>query len=241
MSFAAGLRQALQLRQSDVVSELERGDSLEDILNRHLLTVEEMSDREILTSILLLSPDGKHLTHGAAPSLPQPYREAIDGAEIGPSAGSCGTAAFLGRPVYVTDIATDPLWAAYREIALPHGLRSCWSTPIRHADGSVMGTFAIYHRTMSGPIREELNAIEIITDNVAQAITWARNPDARVQAFGVLPRQVAALEAIAAAIREQASILDHEGQEAIEAVVKDSRRLSEVVHRQLAGHDESRH
>jgi len=240
MSFAAGLRQALQLRQGDVVSELERGDSLEDILNKHLLTVEEMSDQEILTSILLLSSDGKHLTHGAAPSLPKAYREAIDGAEIGPAEGSCGTAAYLGKPVYVTDIATDPLWATYREVALPHGLRSCWSTPIRHADGSVLGTFAIYHRTISGPIREELSAIDIITDNVAQAITWARNPDVRVHAFGVLPRQVAALEAIAAAISEQASILDHEGQKAIDAIVRDSRTLAEVVQKQLAG-SESRH
>src|SRR5919107_4945498 len=162
MSFTAGLRQALDLRRSDVVSELSRGDSLEEILNRHLLTVERMSDREILTSILLLSPDGKRLTHGAAPSLPQPYREAIDGSEIGPSAGSCGTAAYLGRPVYVTDIATDPLWAAYRDLALPHGLRACWSTPIRHSGGDVMGTFAVYHRSLSSPTRDEIKSIEII-------------------------------------------------------------------------------
>src|SRR4051794_17528844 len=115
MSFAAGLRHALHLRQTDVVSELSRGDSLEDVLNRHLLTVEEMSDSEILTSVLLLSSDGKRLTHGAAPSLPQAYLDVINGSEIGPSAGSCGTAAYLERPVYVTDIATDPLWAAYRD------------------------------------------------------------------------------------------------------------------------------
>ena len=237
MSFAAGLRHALDLRRSDVASELSRGDSLEDVLTKHLLVVEEMSDIEILTSILLLSPDGKHLTHGAAPSLPQPYREAIDGAEIGPSAGSCGTAAYLGQPVYVTDIATDPRWAAYKELALPHGLRSCWSTPIRHGDGSVMGTFAIYHRTLSGPTKDELNAIEIITDNVAQAITKARNPNGRMHASDVLPRQVAALEALAAAISQQASTLDSEGQEAIEAVVKDSRKLAEVVRRHLADPD----
>ena len=109
MSFAAGLRAMLDLRQRDVVSELRQGESLEAVLDRHLLTVERASDSEILTSILLLSPDGKRLTHGAAPSLPQSYRDAIDGSEIGPKAGSCGTAAYLGRPVYVTDIATDPL------------------------------------------------------------------------------------------------------------------------------------
>jgi GAF domain-containing protein len=237
MSFAAGLRKALDLRQRDVVSELRRGDSLEDILDKHLLTVEEMSDREILTSILILSPDGKCLTHGAAPSLPQSYREAIDGSEIGPSAGSCGTAAHLGRPVYVTDIATDPLWAAYRDLALPHGLRACWSTPIRHAGGDVMGTFAIYHRSLTGPTKDELSSIEIITDNVAQAITWARNPNAIMHASDVLPRQVAALQAIASAISQQSSTLDSEGQEAIEAVVRDSKKLAEVLRQHLGRPD----
>jgi len=241
MSFAAGLRQALELRQRDLVSELKRGDSLEEVLDRHLLTVEKSADREILTSILLLSADGKRLNHGAAPSLPLPYRQAIDGSEIGPSAGSCGTAAYLGRPVYVTDIATDPLWAPYRDLALPHGLRSCWSTPIRHHDGSVMGTFAIYNRAVSGPTREELKSIEIITDNVAQAISWARNPDARMQESDVMPRQVAALEALVAAISQQASTLDPEGQEAIEAVVKASQKLGEVIREQLAAPAEAEH
>jgi GAF domain-containing protein len=239
MSFAAGLGQALQLRQSDVVSELSRGDSLEDVLSRHLLVVEGMSDDEILTSVLLLGPDGKHLTHGAAPSLPKAYCEAINGAEIGPQAGSCGTAAYLRRPVYVTDIATDPLWANYREVALPYGLRSCWSTPIRNADGNVMATFAIYHRTASGPSRDELDAIEIITDKVAQAINWARNPSARVQVSSVLPRQVAALQAIAAAISQQASTLDAEGQDAVDAILEASERLSEIVGRQLAAAEEA--
>jgi GAF domain-containing protein len=184
--------------------------------------------------VLLLSADGKRLTHGAAPSLPQAYREAVDGSEIGPTAGSCGTAAYLGRPVYVTDIATDPLWAAYRDLALPHGLRSCWSTPIRHTDGEVMGTFAIYHRNISGPARDELNAIDIITDNVARAIAWARDPNARTEACDILPRQVAALQALTAAISEQGSGVDAETREAIDAVVEDSRRLAEIVGQHLA-------
>jgi hypothetical protein len=241
MSFAVGLRSALKVRQSDVVSELSRGDSLEQVLNRHLNVVEEMSDSEILTSVLLLSEDGKHLTHGAAPSLPQSYQDAINGAEIGPVAGSCGTAAYLGRPVYVLDIATDPLWAAYRELALAHGLRSCWSTPIRHADGHLMGTFAIYHRNASGPLKEELRAIEIITDNVAQAITWARNPHAPSPPFDVLPRQVAALEAIAAAIASEASALDKDGQMAINTILSESGKLAEVVRRHLGEPAETQH
>ena len=241
MSFAVGLRNALEVRQSDVISELKRGDSLEEVLNRHLQVVEEMSDNEILTSVLLLSSDGKHLAHGAAPSLPHSYLAAIDGAEIGPVAGSCGTAAYLGRPVYVLDIATDPLWAAYRGLALSHGLRSCWSTPIRHADGHILGTFAIYHRNASGPLKEELSAIEIITDNVAQAITWAQDPDAPSPPFDVLPRQVAALQAIAGAINEHAFALDSEGRAAIEAIVKEGEKLADVVRRHLGEPVETQH
>jgi len=237
MSFAAGLRQALDLRQRDVDAELRQGDTLENVLDRHLLVVEKMSDREILTSVLLLSSDGKHLTHGAAPSLPKEYRDAINGSEIGPEAGSCGTAAYFGKPVYVTDIATDPLWAAYRDYALPHGLRSCWSTPIRNADGEVMGTFAVYNRSLSGPTRDELNAIAMITDNVAQAITWARNSNVGMRDLDILPQQVAALGAIATAIANQSDRLDSEGRAAVDDVVNGVRRLSEVIQRQMAGAD----
>jgi len=174
MPFASGLRESLLHRDSLVPSELTSGDRLEDVLDRHLIAVEEMADGDILTSILLLSPDGKRLAHVAAPNLPRSYCEAIDGCEIGPRAGSCGTAAFLRRPIYVTDIAADPLWEDYRHIALPHGLRACWSTPIQDLDGSVVGTFAIYHLRKGSPTPEEIDSIALITEHVAQAIRLAR-------------------------------------------------------------------
>ena len=170
MPFAARLRESLEIRDSQVRLEFTRGDSLEHVLDRHLTTVERMAGGELITSILLLSADGKRLSHGAAPNLPASYRQAIDGSEIGPCAGSCGTAAYFGRPVYVSDIATDPLWREYRRLALPHGLRSCWSTPIRSGDGSILGTFAIYHRVAGSPTREEIEAIDMINEHVAHAI-----------------------------------------------------------------------
>src|SRR3954467_13760825 len=107
MRFASGLRESLQVRASQAPVELTRGDSLENVLTRHLVAVEQTFDGQLFASVLLLSPDGKRLSHGAAPNLPQSYREAIDDSEIGPCAGSCGTATFLGKPVYVSDIATD--------------------------------------------------------------------------------------------------------------------------------------
>lgn len=175
MPFAAELRESLQIRKSQLADEFINGDDLEQVLSRQLSTVEAMADGELITSILLLSHDGKCLSHGAAPGLPQSYCEAIDGSEIGPCAGSCGTAAYLGRPIYVSDILTDPLWSNYRHHALPHGLRSCWSTPIRDPGGAIVGTFAIYRRTVGHPTSDEIDAIRMITEHCAQAIMLARN------------------------------------------------------------------
>jgi hypothetical protein len=174
MSFAARLRDSLQIRRSEMIVEVVAGDDLRGILNKHLLAVEAMSDAEIMTSVLLVSADGRRLSHATAPSLPDSYCSRIDGSEIGPSAGSCGTAAFYNKPVYVSDIENDPLWADYRHIALPHGLRSCWSTPIRGPNGEVIGTFAIYRSTVGAPASDEIDAIAMITEHVAEAILLAR-------------------------------------------------------------------
>jgi GAF domain-containing protein len=173
MPFALQLEESLRHRESQVPTEFEQGDALGLILTRYLLSVEAEADSFILTSILLL--DGTQLRHGAAPTLPAAYCEAINGSEIGPAAGSCGTAAFLGRPIYVTDIATDPLWADYRDLASPHGLRACWSTPIFDEDHRVLGTFAIYHLATGAPTAEEISAISTITDHVSRAILWSRS------------------------------------------------------------------
>ena len=108
-----------------------------------------------LCSILLLDETGQRLVHGAAPSLPQAYNEAIDGILIGPSVGSCGRAAFLGTSVTVTDIANDPLWADYAELALGHGLKACWSKPIISSTGKVLATFGVYYREVRAASPEE--------------------------------------------------------------------------------------
>jgi len=176
MPFAAALRQSLQDRDSEVLAEFKRGDSLEDVLNRHLRTVEEMGGDDVFTCILLLSPDGKRLSVGASPSIPASYCRAGDSFEIGLSHGSCAAAAYLGRPVYSVDIETDPIWADFRDVALQHGFRSCWSTPIRNSNGAIIGTFAILHRTVGMPTHEEIESIELITDHVADAIMWSRGP-----------------------------------------------------------------
>jgi len=114
--------------------------------------------------------DGDRLRHGGAPSLPKAYTDAIDGVLIGPSVGSCGTAAYRGEQVIVEDIATDPLWADYREAALPHSLRACWSTPVLSSQGKVMATFAMYYREPCRPSPRDQEIIEQITHLAGAAI-----------------------------------------------------------------------
>ena len=128
-----------------------------------------------LCSVLLLDADGVTLRNGAAPSLPQEYNQAVDGVKIGPYAGSCGTAIYRNQLVIVSDIATDPLWAAYRHIAMPHGLQACWSSPIPAQDGSMLGTFAIYYREPRTPEAEDLQLIAHATHLVALAIERDRD------------------------------------------------------------------
>ncbi len=150
--------------------------SLRWTLELLLATVEAQFEGEMLASILLLDDDGERLWHGAAPSLPQDYCAAIDGLRIGPGVGSCGTAAYLGHPVYVTDITTDPLWVNFRELAAAHGLRACWSTPVQGADGRLLGTFAIYYRTPRSPTMDELEAIKHVISSASEAILAGPTP-----------------------------------------------------------------
>jgi len=96
--------------ERELLARVARGGGLEEVLNDIVLAVEKASGGEMLASILIVSEDGSRLTQGAAPSLAADYNAAINGIAIGPKAGSCGTAAFRGEPVFVSDIANDPLW-----------------------------------------------------------------------------------------------------------------------------------
>jgi two-component system, cell cycle sensor histidine kinase and response regulator CckA len=129
----------------------------------------------MLCSVLLLDADGVTLRSAAAPSLPQEYNEAVNGVKAGPCAGSCGTAIFRKLPVVVSDIATDPLWADFRQLALRHGLRACWSTPIPAQDGSLLGTFAIYYREPRSPDAQHLQLIAHTTHLVGLVVERDRD------------------------------------------------------------------
>ncbi|MEG4344151.1 PAS domain S-box protein [Microcoleus sp. A003_D6] len=145
--------------QKQILEMIAKGAPLGDTLNT-LVEIIEQQSRDVIGSILLLAPDGKHLLHGAAPSLPDSYNAAIHGRAICPDAGSCGTAAFTRQQVLVTDIASDPLWENYRDLALSFGLRACLSTPILSSQGQVLGTFGMYYSQPCHPPIIDLQLIE---------------------------------------------------------------------------------
>jgi len=162
-------REALLAGENRVLEMVAKGDSLAEILATLCLLVEEQSSG-VLASILLIDPNGRQLRHGAAPHLPKTYTEAIDGAFIGPAVGSCGTAAHRAEQVIVSDIAVDPLWTDFRDLASRHSLRACWSTPIFSSEGKVIGTFAMYYREPRTPTTLEQDTIKHITHLAGVAI-----------------------------------------------------------------------
>lgn len=163
--------------QSRILELIAVGTPLRESLNTLARSIEAQSDG-MHASILLLDADGLHVRCIAAPSLPESFIQAIDGQSIGPRAGSCGTAAFQGEVVIVEDIATDPLWEHYRDFALPHGLRACWSTPIFDTQRRVLGTFALYFRTPGRPTARHMRLVGMATHTAAIAIERNRAAEA---------------------------------------------------------------
>src|SRR6266705_2168273 len=165
--------EALLAGENRLLEMVAKGEALPSILDGICRLVEEISSGS-LCSILLLDPNGDRLWHGAAPSLPASYTSAFGGRAIGPTTGPCGRATYFGKPVIVCDIAADPLGDDYRDLALAHGLRACWSTPIFSSEGKALGSFAVLSREPSSPTPQHDRIISQITHLAAVAIERKR-------------------------------------------------------------------
>jgi diguanylate cyclase (GGDEF)-like protein len=162
--------------QAQILEMIARNESLEMILEALVLLVEAEVERTS-GAIMLLDRDGRRLHHGAGPNLPGAYRRIVDGVAIGPSVGSCGTAAWRGVPVIVDDVMTDPLWADFSTVAQRYGLRSCWSTPILTAQNNVLGTFALYSPEVRQPTPREMELVGMATHIAGIAIERKRGDE----------------------------------------------------------------
>lgn len=156
--------------QRQVLEQIAHEEPLPDVLDTLTRFIDSNSRAGARSSVLLYDGRENTLHHGAAPRLPQHYCEAIDGIEIGPTVGSCGAAAFLRQPVAAADIATDPNWAPFKELALGAGLAACYSLPITGSGDEVLGTFAIYYDQPRDPHPHDRRVLALLARTAGIAI-----------------------------------------------------------------------
>jgi diguanylate cyclase (GGDEF)-like protein len=161
------MEELLEQDRSLILEQVAQNKPLPDILSR-IATMLEVQIPRTRCSVLLLKEGRLHT--GAAPRLPAAYSAALEGLPIGPTAGSCGRACYTGHAVISEEIATDPNWDGYRDLAAPHGLRSCWSMPIPSSAEGVLGSFAIYREQPSAPNARDLDFMGMATQLAAVAI-----------------------------------------------------------------------
>ena len=204
-----------------ILEMVAKGISLSHVLDGLCRLVEEQS-AGVLASILLR--DGDRLQHGGAPSLPKAYTDAIDGAVIGPTA-------YRAQQVIVADIATDPLWADYRELALSHGLRACWSIPIFSSSGTAIATFALYFGEPRSPSPRDQQIVAQITHLAGIAIQrkldedkLRESEDQRKRAEEALHRAQAELAHVTrlTTLGQLAASIAHEVNQPLAAIVADA-------------------
>jgi formate hydrogenlyase transcriptional activator len=174
--------EALLAAEKQTLEMIANGASLPDILEKLCETIDAQSS-DVKSAVMLMDPDGMHLRHAAGPRVPKGWIEAITPLKIGPCIGSCGTAASLKKRVIVSDIATDPLWANYGELALSYGLRAAWSQPLLSKNQQVLGTFGMYYPEARTPSDTDLRLIEGAGHIAVIAIEGERSQEALRNAF----------------------------------------------------------
>ena len=176
------------------------GASLTDVLEDLCDTIDDQAP-EIISSILLMDPNGERLWPTAGRRVPEGWVRTITPLPIGPGMGSCGTAAFMKKPVIISDIESDPPWSDitapdYTEIALSYGLRAAWSQPLISKDNELLGTFAIYYREPRQPSDSDLKLIEGAANIAVIAIKGERSQTALKNAFEEIKQSEARLRKI---------------------------------------------
>ncbi|WP_215035713.1 EAL domain-containing protein [Bacillus sp. ISL-37] len=165
--------EALVRGQNRILKMMAKGAGFQEVLDEIVFFIESFTDGAHC-SILIADQEKMKLHHGSSPHLPPVYNAAVDGMPIGPTAGSCGTAAFFKKSVVVTDIENDPLWEHYRELALPYDLKACWSSPVFDDDQRVIGTFGMYYCSTRSPREKDRKIIEKATDLTSLVIQHYR-------------------------------------------------------------------
>src|SRR6266853_2777850 len=201
----------------DALKMILIGAPLSDVLRSGALLIEAHAEGAVC-SIFLLDEDGKHLRYAAAPQLSDEYRVATDGVRIGPHVGSCGAAAYLRQPVFISDVLSHPHFANFRDLIVRTGLRASWSSPIMSHDGRVLGTFGMLYREVREPGPAEIQLIDYASRIAGIAIEQKRaeeklRQDERElrQLIDFLPQHVLVLDTEGSLLQANQMLLDYNG------------------------------
>jgi formate hydrogenlyase transcriptional activator len=224
-------KETLHAAEKRTLEMVASGASLEHILERLCETIDTQAS-SVKSAVMLMDADGMHLRHAAGPRVPKGWFEAITPLKVGPCTGSCGTAAALKQRVIVSDIATDPLWTHYRELALSYGLRAAWSQPLLSKNQDVLGTFGMYYPEVRTPSETDLRLIEgaghiaVIAiegersqESLRSAFEEIRNSEAKLrqeerelrQLIDFLPQHVLVLDKDGTLLQANKTMLDYKG------------------------------
>jgi PAS domain S-box-containing protein len=247
------LSEALLSSEKHLLEMIAGGAPLPAVLNDLCGAIDEQSPG-LISTVLSLDADGQRLWPVAGPGVPEGWTRMVSPLAIGPCAGSCGTAAYRKETVVVSDIATDPLWADFREGALSYGLKACWSKPIISTTGSVLGTFATYYGEIRSPGKRELLLIERATHIAHIAIERDKTQDSlrkaqanlahatRVSTMGELTASIAheVNQPLAGVVNNANACISllpagdtnlEEVREALGEIIDDAERASDVIAR----------
>ena len=201
----------------DALKMILIGAPLNDILRSVALLIEAHSEGAVC-SIFLLDEDGQHLRYAAAPKMSDEYRVATDGVSIGPHVGSCGAAAYLRQPVFVSDVLSHPHFANFKDLIVRTGMRASWSSPIMSHDGRVLGTFGMFYREVREPGPTEIQLIDYASRIAGIAIEQKRaeerlRQDERElrQLIDFLPQHVLVLDTEGFLLQANQMLLDYFG------------------------------
>ena len=137
--------------QHEVLAKIAATSSvLSETLNELCAHVEEILPGAIASVMLVDASDGC-LHFDAGPALTDELRDALEPLAPGKAAGSCGSAAYLKRPVIVEDTRCSAHWKDLQHVVEKFGLLACWSIPILDQRGEAFGTFAISHQQVLRP------------------------------------------------------------------------------------------
>ncbi len=173
----------LLIGQHQVLERIARGDQIEEVLAA-FCDILERNMAGSRSCVMTLNVNDQTLQVSAAPHLPEPFRQALNGITVGLAPGSCSAAAYRNETIVSSNIARDPVWEGMSDEALAHGLASCWSAPIRfvrwaegprdHDEIRVLGTLALYFEEAATPSPAQLRALETAAALASLALSTTR-------------------------------------------------------------------